>query len=104
MEKKAGGVSTGCAGNCSCGLIGQLDDEVSAFNACEFALIQRVAPQDSAAQAMGVYNGLTTIIGGGLGPFVVSPMIGSDGGTWVISAIAITNAMLLFAAYRLVRY
>jgi len=77
---------------------------ISAFNACEFALVQRVAPADKAAHTMGIYNGLTTILGGGLGPLVVSPIIGEGGATWVISAIALSNAVLLLVAYRLIRY
>lgn len=77
---------------------------ISAFNACEFAMIQRIVPLDKVAPAMGVYNGCTTIIGGGLGPFIVSPIIGSGGPAWIISAIALANALLLFQAWRLIRY
>ncbi len=77
---------------------------VSAFNACEFAMIQRITPLDKMAPSMGVYNGLTTMIGGGLGPFIVSPIIGTGGGHWLVSAIALANAALLFAAWRMIRY
>ena len=77
---------------------------ISAFNACEFAMIQRIVPLDKVAPAMGVYNGCTTIIGGGLGPFIVSPIIGGDGPVWIISAIALANALMLFAAWRVIRY
>lgn len=76
----------------------------SAYNACEFALVQRIVPLAKTAPAMGVYNGLTTMIGGGLGPLIVSPIIGQDGATWVISAIALGNAALLLLAWRVVRY
>lgn len=77
---------------------------ISAFNACEFAMIQRIVPLSKVAPAMGVYNGCTTIIGGGLGPFIVSPIIGTGGPVWVISAIALANALMLFTAWRLIRY
>ncbi len=77
---------------------------ISAFNACEFAMIQRIVPLDKVAPAMGVYNGCTTIVGGGLGPFLVSPIIGAHGPVWIISAIACANALLLFQAWRLIRY
>lgn len=77
---------------------------ISAFNACEFAMIQRIVPLDKVAPAMGVYNGLTTIIGGGLGPFIVSPIIGAGGPVWIVSAIALANAALLLVAWRLIRY
>ena len=77
---------------------------ISAFNACEFAMIQRISPLDKTAPAMGVYNGLTTMIGGGLGPVIVSPIIGEGGPFWLISAIALGNAALLLLAWRWIRY
>ncbi|MEZ5568497.1 MAG: MFS transporter [Halioglobus sp.] len=77
---------------------------VSAFNACEFAMLQRIVPLEKTAAAMGVYNGFTTLLGGGLGPFIVSPVISPDGPVWLISAIALSNALLLLWAYRLIRY
>jgi len=77
---------------------------VAAFNACEFAMIQRIVPLEKTAATMGVYNGLTTIIGGGLGPYIVSPIIGQGGPTWLISIIALGNAALLLVAWRTVRY
>lgn len=52
----------------------------------------------------GVYNGCTTIIGGGLGPFIVSPIISQGGPFWIVSVIALVNAALLLVAYRLIRY
>lgn len=77
---------------------------ISAFNACEFAMIQRIVPLENVASAMGIYNGFSTIIGGGLGPFIVSPIIGSGGPVWIISAIALVNAALLVFAWRVIRY
>ncbi len=77
---------------------------ISAYNACEFAMIQRIVPLQNMAPSMGVYNGCTTIIGGGLGPFIVSPIIVQGGPFWIVSAIALLNAALLLWAWRLVRY
>jgi hypothetical protein len=77
---------------------------ISSFNACEFAMIQRIVPLSKVAASMGIYNGCTTIIGGGLGPFIVSPIIGEGGPVWVISAIALFNAGLLLLAWRWIRY
>jgi len=77
---------------------------ISAFNACEFAMLQRIVPLEKMAPSMGVYNGSTTIIGGGLGPFIVSPIISQGGPFWVVSVIALLNAALLLVAYRLIRY
>lgn len=76
----------------------------SAFTASEFALVQRIMPLDQFAPAMGFYNGVTALIGGGLGPALMSPLIGDGGGTWIITAIALLTAGLLLVYYRLVRY
>ena len=51
---------------------------VSAWTASEFAIVQRIVPRAHVANGIGLYNGLTTMIGGGLGPFVVGGII--DGG------------------------
>ena len=51
---------------------------VSAYTASEFALVQRIVPRAHVANGVGLYNGLTTMIGGGLGPYVVGGII--DGG------------------------
>lgn len=77
---------------------------VSAFNACEFAMVQRIVPLAKMAPAMGVYNGMTTMIGGGLGPLIVSPIIGQDGSTWLLSVVALVNATLLLLAWWRIRY
>ncbi len=76
----------------------------SAYTASEFALAQRILPLDQFAAAMGFYNGMTALIGGGLGPALMSPLIGDGEGTWIITAIALVNAGLLFIYYRMVRY
>ncbi|WP_068544344.1 MFS transporter [Thalassotalea crassostreae] len=77
---------------------------IASFNACEYAIIQRLLPKEKVATGTGVYNGITTMVGGGLGPLVVSPIIGDGDGTWVISAICIVNALMLFSVYRTVKY
>ena len=51
---------------------------VSSYTASEFALVQRIVPRAHVANGVGLYNGLTTMIGGGLGPYVVGGII--DGG------------------------
>lgn len=51
---------------------------VSAWTASEFAIVQRIVPRAHVANGVGLYNGLTTMIGGGLGPYVVGGII--DGG------------------------
>ena len=76
----------------------------SAFTASEFALVQRILPMDQFAPAMGFYNGMSALIGGGLGPALMSPLIGDGEGTWVITAIALLTSVLLLIYYRMVRY
>ena len=76
----------------------------SAFTAAEFALVQRILPLDRFAPAMGFYNGMTALVGGGLGPAIMSPLIGDGSGTWIITVIAVGNAGLLFFFYRMIRY
>ncbi len=80
---------------------------ISAWSASEFALIQRILPQPHVTAGSGIYNGLSTLIGGASGPFVVGGII--DGGTGLaaigpIVAITTTNAVLLLIVYRLIRY
>lgn len=48
---------------------------VSTYTASEFALLQRVLPIRDVAAGVGLYNGVTTMIGGGLGPFVIGGII-----------------------------
>ncbi len=76
----------------------------SAFTASEFALIQRILPMDRFAAAMGFYNGMTALVGGGLGPALMSPLIGDGSGTWIITLVAGLNAALLVVFYRMIRY
>lgn len=77
---------------------------LSSFQASEFALLQRVIPADRFAAAAGTYNGVSAFIGGGLGPLVMSPIIGDGSGTWIISLVACVNGALLLLFYRMVRY
>ncbi len=49
---------------------------VSAWTASEWALVQRLVPPEHVGNGVGIYNGFTTMIGGGLGPFVIGGIIG----------------------------
>ncbi|GLP97789.1 MFS transporter [Paraferrimonas sedimenticola] len=77
---------------------------ISAFPTAEFALVQKILPGDSIASGVGLYNGLSTMIGGGLGPVLVAPIIGDGSGTWIVSVVAIANGLLLLTLYRRLRY
>ena len=82
---------------------------MSAFPACEFALLQRVVPHQSMALAGGIYNGMTMLIGGGLGPIVIGiiigdPEAGDRAGLLSLPILCIGISALLFTAYRRLRY
>jgi len=80
---------------------------ISAWSASEFALVQRILPQKHVAAGSGIYNGLSTMIGGGSGPFVVGGIIeGSTGPGAIGPIVAITtlNAALLLILFLRLRY
>ena len=75
---------------------------VSAWTASEFAIVQRIVPRAHVANGIGLYNGLTTMIGGGLGPLVVGGII--DGGADTLNLVtvfglctAVSALMIAFA-------
>jgi MFS family permease len=75
---------------------------ISSFMASEFAIVQRIVPRAGVAQGIGLYNGLTTLIGGGLGPYVVGGIIDGGAGpvdiaTILALCIAVSILFLRFA-------
>ena len=69
--------------------------------------MQRIVPRARVANGIGLYNGLTTMIGGGLGPFVVGGIIDGGAGTRdlvTIFGLCLAIAILLMAFSRRVRY
>lgn len=75
---------------------------VSAWTASEFAIVQRIVPRAHVANGIGLYNGLTTMIGGGLGPFVVGGIIDGGADTLDLATVfglctAISALMIAFA-------
>ena len=77
---------------------------LSSFQASEFALLQRIVPQDRFAPLAGLYNGASIIVGGGLGPYILAPIIGSGEGTWIVSMVALAGGAFLLTLRRTVRY
>ncbi len=82
---------------------------VSAFSAAEFSLVQRLLPEPVVGPCAGIYNGLTTLVGGGAGPLVVAGIIGSGKeGTpaGVLAAVAVCglSSVLLLLVGRRLRY
>ncbi len=80
---------------------------VSAFTASEFALVQRVIPRGQVASGVGLYNGFTTMIGGGLGPIVIGGIIEGGAATSdllrLFGLCAIISILLAFVSRR-IRY
>jgi len=80
---------------------------VSAYTAAEFAVVQRLLPRPQVANGTGLFNGLTTMIGGGLGPFVVGGIIdgGADHGDLAtLFGLCLGVSMLLTAVSRRIPY
>jgi sugar phosphate permease len=82
---------------------------ISAFSAAEFSLVQRLLPPAIVGPCAGVYNGLVTMIGGGLGPIVVAGIIGSGpegraSGVLAAVVVCLLASALLAVLARRVRY
>ncbi|MED5620399.1 MFS transporter [Ideonella sp. BN130291] len=82
---------------------------ISAFSAAEFSLVQRLFPPAVVGPCAGIYNGLTTMVGGGAGPLVVAGIIGrgAEGSpAGVLAAVVVCGlaAALLAVVARLLRY
>ena len=50
-----------------------------AFTAHEFAMLQRILPHNRVGTGTGLYNGVTMLVGGGLGPAVVGGVVAMTG-------------------------
>ena len=80
---------------------------VSAYTASEFAIVQRIVPRGQIASGVGLFNGFTTMIGGGFGPYVLGGII--DGGAGiddlvVLFSLCATISILLVMVSRRVSY
>ena len=80
---------------------------VSAWTASEFAIVQRIVPRAHVANGTGLYNGLTTMIGGGFGPYIVGGIIDGGAGArdlMTIFALCLAISVLMIAFSRRVAY
>jgi len=80
---------------------------VSSYTASEFAIVQRIVPRARVAEGIGLFNGLTTMIGGGLGPWIVGGIVDGGAGTddlVTIFGLCVLVSALLLAFSRLVDY
>jgi MFS family permease len=74
----------------------------------EFAIVQHILPKRSVVTGVGVYNGLTMLIGGGLGPVVVGTAVSMTGsyqtGILALAGVSCITGIAMFALYRFVKY
>ncbi len=79
----------------------------AAYPASEFALLQRVVGNETVAADVGLYNGIATMVGGGLGPFVLSGIVSDEvgpGALLLVPALCATMAIVMYFADRTLRY
>ena len=80
----------------------------SAYTGQEFAVVQRVAPEESIGSASGVYNGLSILLGGVGGSLIPGTIVAITGsftaGMLSIVVGAVLAAIVLFILARVIRY
>jgi MFS family permease len=68
---------------------------IASFTATEFALVQHMLPAERVAEGSGIYNGLTAMLGGGLGPVIVKGVV--DHGTEATALLPVVVPCALIA-------
>jgi MFS family permease len=78
------------------------------YAANEFAIVQHILPRNRVATGVGVYNGLTMMIGGGVGPVIVGTavsMTGSyDTGILALAGVCVLDGVAMLLLHRAVKY
>lgn len=77
---------------------------VSAWTAHEFALLQHQVPAASVTAASGIYNGVTTLLGGGLGPLISGRVLDGAASALPLVALCLLAAVVLGALAVRIRY
>jgi MFS family permease len=77
---------------------------VSAWSAHEFALLQHQLPAASVATASGLYNGFTTLLGGGLGPLLTGRVLDGAASALPLVALCLLAAVVLGVLAARIRY
>jgi MFS family permease len=81
---------------------------ISAYTTAEYAIIQRILPLNRIATGVGIYNGLTILVGGGLGPVIVGGIVSYTGsyaiGIIALSAFSILAGVIQLVLSRVLRY
>ncbi len=78
------------------------------FTASEFAILQRILPRRRVGTGTGLYNGVTMLVGGGLGPSVVGGVVAVTGnyttGILAILGVAFLAGIDLLILSRFLKY
>jgi len=81
---------------------------IMTYAANEFAIVQHILPRKSIAAGVGVYNGLTMLIGGGVGPVIVGTATSMTGdfsaGIIALAVISVFAAGVMLMLNRVVKY
>lgn len=79
----------------------------SAYTTAEFAFAQRIIPHDDIATGIGLFNGVTIVLGGALAPLLASTLIGADGAgfsLWLLIVLAFLTAGVMATLGRIKAY
>jgi sugar phosphate permease len=71
------------------------------FTAQEFAVLQRILPRNRVGTGTGLYNGMTMLVGGGLGPAIVGGVVSATG-SYTAGILAIVGVASLAGADMLI--
>lgn len=80
---------------------------ITTYNACEFAMVQHLLAPQHIAQGSGLYNGLSVMIGGGLGTWFVGQFMADAnhmGSVAPLSALFVLAAIVLWWLGRRAEY
>jgi sugar phosphate permease len=74
----------------------------------EFAIMQRIVPRSHIASGIGLYNGFTMMVGGGLGPAVVGGVVASTGsytaGLLSLGVLCLAGGIVMIILGWLIKY
>lgn len=74
----------------------------------EFAIIQHILPRKRVATGVGVYNGLSMMIGAGLGPVIVGTVVSMTGsytsGILTMGVLCIFASAVMLILHRIIKY
>jgi sugar phosphate permease len=76
---------------------------IACYTAMEFALVQRMLPLAHVAAGSGVYNGVSMLLGGGLGPVLLKGIVGADATGAALAPVLVPCALIALLLWRVSR-